>query len=887
MESRYEAAGEGPQYNAPHGTINVNVAPGSPRVGLFTVNEAPELIGRQEEVEELVTRIGAARASGRPVVVSAVSGMAGVGKTALARAAAARLVNSFPDARLEVDLLGFTPGEAPRTADDVLTELLSLAGFTQIPVGEAAKSRLWKAWLAQRSVLLVLDSARSHEQIGPLCPAATSRGSVVLITSRNTLSELTGTLRLALDLLSLPAAVDMLLRGAGLSAGQAPAGPWEELAEACGRLPLVLRPISHLLQDDDPHTLLEVLREHQNTFTGLPDIDQRTRAAFEVSYTALSGALQEFLLACALHPGPDFDARSLSAMTVTSIPAARLRLSDLHRHGMIIREAGGRFTMHDVFLTYARDRTRHDPEATQTARDSLYRMLTSTTRAATAVLTRTSPDDTSLIAPDRARPWLTAATNELRAASHAALTDQSPHARDLLTVVCWWLVLTDRHDQATALYGQARDLYEQTGDRRGQGYALLGLGETARMCSDYQRAEEFYGQARVLYEQIGSRLGQADALRGLGDTARMCSDYQRAEEFYGQARALYEQTGNRLGQADALRGLGDTARMCSDYQRAEEFQVQAHALYEQIADRLGQATALHGLGETARMRGDYQRAEEFYGQARALYEQTGNRLGLANALQGLGETARMCSDYQRAEEFQVQAHALYEQIADRLGQANALQGLGETARMRDDYQRAEEFQVQAHALYEQTGNRLGQGYALLGLGDTARMCGDYQRAEEFYGQARALYEQIADRLGQANALQGLGDTARMCSDYQRAEEFYGQARALYEQIADRLGQANALQGLGDTARMCGDYQRAEEFYGQARALYEQTGNRLGQANVVLRSARLAEAQGERQSAADLYAVAAHKYGDIQLSDRAAHCERKSSTLRSDEGTKTG
>src|SRR4051812_29304522 len=118
MGTHYESSGPGRQYNAPSGTINVHEAAGGPRVGLFTVSEAPELIGRDTEVGDLVAQITLARSSGRPVVVSAVSGMAGVGKTALARAAAARLADAFPDARLEVDLLGFTPGEEPRTADD-------------------------------------------------------------------------------------------------------------------------------------------------------------------------------------------------------------------------------------------------------------------------------------------------------------------------------------------------------------------------------------------------------------------------------------------------------------------------------------------------------------------------------------------------------------------------------------------------------------------------------------------------------------------------------------------------------------------------------------------------------------------------------------------------
>ncbi|TMR25540.1 tetratricopeptide repeat protein [Actinomadura geliboluensis] len=715
MDTHYEVSGEGRQYNAPHGTINVNEAPGSPRLRLFTVYEAPELIGRQEEIENLVTRIVDARASGRPVVLSAVSGMPGVGKTVLARAAAARLANAFPDARLEVDLLGFTPGENPRTADDALTELLSLAGFTQIPAGVAAKSGLWRAWLAERSVLLLLDSARSYEQIGPLCPAANSGGSVVLITSRNTLSDVPGAIRLPLDLLSRSAAVDMLIQGSGLAAGQVTEDPWEELAEACGRLPLVLRPISHLLQDNTPRTVLEVLREHQNRLTGLPDIDQSVRAAFEVSFTALPDHLQKFLLACARHPGPDFDARSLSALTGTSVPTARLRLSDLHRHAMIIRE-GARYTLHDLFLAYARDQTSHAPEATRIARDGLYRRLADTTQVATSILTETFPDDTSLISPGDARPWLTAATNELRAAAQTALTERSPHARELLLPVCLWLLLNNRYDQATALYAQARDLFKQSGDWYGQATALAGLGEIARLRSDYEQAQRHSVQALNLYKRISDGDGQAAALIGLGEIAWLRTDYEQAERYYTRAHDLCEQVENQAGQADALRGLGELARRRLAIKQAKWCYAQARNLYKQVGSRLGEANTLNVLGHTALMCDGYEQAEHYFTRAHDLYEQFENQAGQAGALNGLGDAALIRNFYEQAKRRDSQAHNAYEQ--------------------------AKRCYTRANHLYEQIGDRLGQAHVALRRAQLAEAQGERQSASVLYAVAAQKYRDI-------------------------------------------------------------------------------------------------------------------------------------------------
>ncbi|MBW8487234.1 tetratricopeptide repeat protein, partial [Actinomadura parmotrematis] len=498
-------------YAAPGGTVNVNEAAGPPRVGLFTVHAPPEMVGRDREVTELVEQISSARRSGRPVVVSAVSGMAGVGKTALARAAVARLEEAFPVARLEVDLLGFTPGEEPRTADDVLTELLSIVAPGMAPPGVDAKSQWWRGWLAARSVLLLLDNVRTIDQITPLLPGANSHSTVVLITSRLGLDDdLPTAVHTRLDLLPQAEAIALLQRHAPDPARTSQA-TWAELAEACGRLPLLLTPVAALLRRRTPHMVLVELHTNRSAEPALPKIEKLARSAFEVSFSALPEHLPDVLLACGRHPGPDFDARSLAALLDTTTIFTAPRLDDLYQHGMIISLGGGRYTLHDLFLTYTRDRLT-DPTTDQAARERLYQTMSTAADTATDAVTGPLPDRSPFTSSDDVRSWLISATNELRTITHTAISDRSPHTRRLVRSVGWWLTFLDRHDHAEDLYAQATDLYQQIGDRLGQANTLDGRGDIALMRNDYDRAEDLYAQATHLYQQIGNRLGQANTL---------------------------------------------------------------------------------------------------------------------------------------------------------------------------------------------------------------------------------------------------------------------------------------------------------------------------------------------------------------------------------------
>jgi DNA-binding SARP family transcriptional activator len=128
--------------------------------------------GRGEQLGNLLASADRTGDAPGTVVISAIDGMGGVGKTALAVHAGRLLAEQFPDGQLFVDLHGFTQDLSPRAATDVLADLLRTLDVhpSQIPEDLDARAALYRDRLYGKRMLVVLDNARSEEQVRPLLP---------------------------------------------------------------------------------------------------------------------------------------------------------------------------------------------------------------------------------------------------------------------------------------------------------------------------------------------------------------------------------------------------------------------------------------------------------------------------------------------------------------------------------------------------------------------------------------------------------------------------------------------------------------------------------------------------------------------------------------------
>lgn len=299
------------------------------------------------------------------VVICAVDGMAGIGKTALAVHAAHRLADRFPDAQLFIDLHGYTQGYEPRSAGAALEAFLHALGVPagQVPDDVEERAALYRQRLAGTRSLILLDNAADEAQVRPLLPGAP--GCIVLVTSRRRLKGLDDARSLSLGLLPPSDAIALLSAVAGPERVPADDPLPGEVAQLCGRLPLALRIAATLLRHRPAWSLEHVaglLRDQRHRVQALCDGERDLGAAFDLSYTGLDARHRRLCRCLGLVPGPYADAYAAAALLNLDPDSATELLEDLVDHNLLIAHDRGRYCLHDLIRAHARTLADTDPE---------------------------------------------------------------------------------------------------------------------------------------------------------------------------------------------------------------------------------------------------------------------------------------------------------------------------------------------------------------------------------------------------------------------------------------------------------------------------------------------------------------------------------------------
>ncbi|NUK37482.1 tetratricopeptide repeat protein [Streptomyces lunaelactis] len=615
--------------------------------------------GRDEELARLSAVLASAGAETAAVVISAVSGMAGVGKTALAVHWARRVGSAFPNGQLYVNLRGFGPQGAAVTPTEAVRGFLDAFGVRpeRVPPGLDAQVGLYRSLLAGRRVLVVLDNARDERQVRPLLPGAA--GCMALVTSRNRLTGLAaaeGAHLLPVDLLHPAAAREMLANR--LSAGRvaAEAEAVGDIVARCAGLPLALAVVAAraAAQPQIPlGVLAEELREAGRRLDALDGGEpaSQVRAVFSWSYRALSTDAARGFRLLGLHPGPDAGLAAVAALAGVPPEQAAELLIELTRGNLLVEHVPGRYAFHDLLRVYAGELVAvHDSE--QLRRAAVHRMLDHYLHTAWAadVLVTPQPNPVTL-APARpganpgeptdyqqALDWFVAEYRVLLEVVRGAPTGFDGHVWRLAAVLTTFL---DRHGywQALAAVGRrALEAARRKDDRAGEANAHRGLGLALDRLEDPGQARGHYLQALELFAALGSDAGQARTHQHLARMSGAQGRQQQALEHAYRSLEHYRAVGDRAGQSAALNHIGWVSAQLGDHVEALARCEQALALALATRDVNGQAHTWDSLGYIRYRMGQYQQAVDCYRQAVELFLATGERNSEARCLVWLGDS---------------------------------------------------------------------------------------------------------------------------------------------------------------------------------------------------------------------------------------------------------
>jgi transcriptional regulator with XRE-family HTH domain len=282
--------------------------------------------------------------------IAAVSGTAGVGKTALAVHWAHQVADRFPDGQLYVNLRGFDPSGQVMQPVTALRGFLATLGVPaeQIPAGPDAQAALYRSLLAGRQMLVVLDNARDADHARPLLPGTSS--ALAIVTSRDPLTPLVaadGARPLTLDLLSRDEARELLGRRIAPDRIAAEPEAVDAIITACARLPLALALVAARAATHPTFSLAELGRLETS------DVLAQVQAAFSWSYTALTPPAARMFRYLGLLADPEISAVAAASLTAAHVADARRSLSELTRTGLLVEHAPSHYRLHDLLAAYA------------------------------------------------------------------------------------------------------------------------------------------------------------------------------------------------------------------------------------------------------------------------------------------------------------------------------------------------------------------------------------------------------------------------------------------------------------------------------------------------------------------------------------------------------
>jgi DNA-binding SARP family transcriptional activator/tetratricopeptide (TPR) repeat protein len=638
--------------------------------------------GRAAELSALTGMLGEASGASGATLLCAITGTAGAGKTATAVCWAHHVADRFPDGQLFADLHGYDPGE-PLPAADALAGFLRALGFPgrDMPDGEAERAALYRSLLSGRRVLVVLDNACSAEQVRPLLPG--TPGSAAVVTSRDALAGLMardGAARIELPVLGQVEAVALLRALIGERADDDEAAG--ALAAVCSRLPLALRVAAELAAARPAEPLAGLVTElsDQRRRLDLLDTggDARTAVRTVLSWSCrhLDTAATRAFRLLGLHPGSDFDAHVVAALTGSGIPEARQLLGTLARAYLVQPAGAGRHAMHDLLRAYAAEQAAApgaDPERTA-AITRLLDYYLHTSHAAAMLLNPTREPRS----PGAPQPGVTLAPLETREAAigwfeaeHVALqgaidladaSDLGAHCWQLARMLAAFLALRGYQAESITAMRTALAAAQRAGDVPGQAHTLRELGGALLLLDRGSEAGACLRRALALHRGLGDQAGQGRACHYLSIACERAGRYPEALRYARRALRLFRAAGNLPGQARAMNNVGWYRAHLGQHQQAVLTCQQAVALHREVSDRRGEAAAWDSLGYAHRCLGGYAEAVACYQAAVSLYAEAGDRYQSASARAHLGDAHEAAGDPAAAGEAWRQALDALEEL---------------------------------------------------------------------------------------------------------------------------------------------------------------------------------------------------------------------------------
>jgi DNA-binding SARP family transcriptional activator/tetratricopeptide (TPR) repeat protein len=710
--------------------------------------DIPDFTGRTDEITGLMTAAHSTHETA--VVITAVDGMAGIGKTTLAVRTAHLCADQYPDGQLFVDLHGHTPGQQPVTPAAALDVLLrSLAVPPEHIPGELAeRADRWRSELVGRRVLVVLDNAADPAQLHWLLPG--SPGVTVLITSRRRMSALDGALSLSLGLPTHDEAVRLFAVVVGDDRPTREAERTAEVVRSCGLLPLAIRIAGSRLRHRPAWTvgyLADRLADERRTLAELSTGERGVLTAFNVSYQHLDHPHRRMFRLLGLHPGPDGDAYAAAALAEVAPAEAETLLEELLDVNLLMQQQAERYAFHDLVRKYALHMVRtQETEADQRlALQRLARYFLDLARSCDRLL---HPSAEAATAPS--------ALPALRTPAEATATVAREHANLAAMVaaalahhlheVAWRLALTagpllfrcGHGDEALQVFDHGLTAARAEGVRQAEASLLRSLGVARLGMARFDDALQALHDSLAIARALAVPQDIARILSNIGIVHIRRGAYEQALTHLHEAHELLADGPNPFDRAPVLANLGVALTKLGRYREAAQHHFDVLAIVEPRDNRYAEMVALLNVGWTYTLDGQLAEGADHLRRALDRSREIGVKEAEARSLYSLAECLRQQGELDEALRHGRAGLLVAREIGDVDVEIDALTALGNIRHAMADQDGARDCYDNALWLIARSGQTYKAAAAREGLGIVAAAQGKRVEAVDHWRAALTL-----------------------------------------------------------------------------------------------------------------------------------------------------
>jgi tetratricopeptide (TPR) repeat protein len=779
-----------------------------------------DFTGRAEQVGEVTRLIAAAAASSETALpIVCLSGQAGVGKTTLAIHVAHRISGEFPDGQLYANLRGTDArGQDPA---EVLAGFLRELGVdgSDIPEGLDERARMYRAQLAGRSMLVLLDNAADEAQVRPLLPG--SLGCAVLVTSTSRMAALAGATAVPLDLMPPGQSTELLTAIIGAARAYSEPEAIGEIARLCGYLPLALRIAGARLVSRPAWKIswfATRLGDESRRLDLLKAGDLEIRASFGLSYNSRDGAEQLAFRMLGLLAA-DFPAWNLAALIETDADEAEQLLEQLV-DAVLVDVAGVdasgliRYRLHDLLRAFARE-CLFETEAQSVRDESMARLADQYIGAAKLASGLVHPGapasaaaDAKLLMEDvvRGDPWgwfmaERASLVRLVEQAHAArLWDRTWKLAEMLPDMFDWRADWRSWEHTHQL---ALDAARRAGDADAEAGMLRSLGALYRELGRYDEAVTMLTRAAAIFEGHTGRRQWASVMRNLGDTYRYQGRLAEAIETFSAGLAVFRSAADTRSVAGALNGMADAYRGLSQWDQSESAFQSCLGIYHDLADRLEEARATVRYALVFRDRYLSEQAIPLLEEGLRAVRELGDRRWEARAIRQLAIVHRNDGDAETAIGLLTECMSIFGELEDRRGIAVVFRNRGDAHRLAGNLDGAEGDLYSALEAFQAIDDRRWIARTHLSTAGLARLRRDWARGQQHLDLALTIFRVIGDRAAEARALRELGMWLRDQGDLAGSETALNESQAIFEGLGDALWTARVLVSRAALAERLG------------------------------------------------------------------------------------